>query len=105
MVVLFLYHRLHSIATRQLDCIRQEDFNELERLTRERESVTRELSDTIDEFGGRAGGIRLSEAVRRKVNEMAAATLRVDAEIKDLLVEELRVRGRGASDEIPIPTD
>lgn len=90
MVLLFLYHRLFLTAKRQLECLRRRDYGLLERLTLERDDVTRELCETIAGLTEEQGREVVSEAVRRKIHDLTAETLRVDAQIKDLLLKDLR---------------
>jgi hypothetical protein len=65
LVLLFLYHRLYQTTQRQLDSLKTYDYATLERLTLEREGVTRELCEMIEEVTGEQGGDSLSEPVRR----------------------------------------
>lgn len=90
MVLLFLYHRLYHTASRQLESLKRYDYPALETLTQDREEVTRDLCRTIEELSDEQGNEAISEPVRRKIHELTSKTLHVDAEIKELLLKDLR---------------
>jgi hypothetical protein len=90
LVLLFLYHRLYLTAKRQLDSLKRFDYSTLERLTAEREDVTQELCEAIDDLTDEAGTETVSEPVRRRIHQLTSETLQIDAEMKDLLLEDLK---------------
>jgi hypothetical protein len=91
-VVLFLYHRLYLTAQKQLDSLKQLNFPSLERLTGEREDVTRRLCESIRNLGTDDNCEPISEPIRKKIHELTTQTLNIDAEIKERLLEELKER-------------
>jgi hypothetical protein len=88
--ILFLYERLHHVAQKQLAALKRMDFGELEELTSERETVTRELCDKIRSMD--LGENDLPIGIKNKIHEVTSEVLRIDQEIKDLLLEELSER-------------
>jgi hypothetical protein len=94
MVLLFLYHRLYQTASRQLESLKRYDYPTLETLTREREEVTGDLCRTIENLNDEQGTEAISEPVRRKIHELTSQTLHVDAEIKELLLKDLKEKTR-----------
>jgi hypothetical protein len=105
LVLLFLYHRLYQTAQRQLESLKGYNYADLERLTLEREIVTRELCETIGELTNEQGTELLSEPVRRKIHELTTKTLHVDAEIKDLLLEDLKSKTVELDELCPVEID
>jgi hypothetical protein len=85
-----LYHRLYQTAKRQLESLKKTDYPALERLTLERDDVTQELCRAIEDLTDDQGNAAVSEPVRRKIHQLTTDTLRVDAAIKDLLLEDLK---------------
>jgi hypothetical protein len=85
-----LYHRLYQTAKRQLESLKKTDYPALERLTLERDDVTQELCRAIEDLTDDQGNEAVSEPVRRKIHQLTTDTLRVDAAIKDLLLEDLK---------------
>ncbi len=77
MVLLFLYHRLHHTAKRQLESLKRYDYATLEKLTLEREGVTRDLCHTIEGLDDEQGAETISEPVRRKIHELTSTTILV----------------------------
>jgi hypothetical protein len=90
LVLLFLYHRLYLTAKRQLDSLKRFDYLTLERLTAEREDVTRELCEAIDELTDETGKETVSEPIRRRIHQLTSDTLQIDSEMKELLLEDLK---------------
>ncbi len=91
MEVLFLYHRLYHIAGKQLEALKKLDLGTLEKLTKEREEITRSLcASFVRHFA--EGEEALPESVGKKIHELTARTLDIDAQVKELLLEELRER-------------
>jgi hypothetical protein len=105
LVLLFLYHRLHQTASRQLESLKKYDYAALERLTVERENITRDLCRTIEQVGDGEDAEAFSESVRRKIHELTSKTLHVDAEIKELLLDDLKEKTRELDDLCPRETD
>ena len=101
MFILFLYHRLYLTAKKQLESLRQLDFATLEKLTVEREDVTRRLCDGIRSLSADDEAGTISEPIRKKIHELTTQTLAIDAEIKERLLEELREKTLELSDMTP----
>ena len=101
MFVLFLYHRLYLTAKKQLESLRRLDFPTLEKLTLEREDVTRRLCDGIKSLAADEEAETISDPVRKKIHELTTQTLAIDAEIKERLLEELKEKTLELSDMTP----
>ncbi len=105
MVLLFLYHRLYHTASRQLESLKKYDYPTLESLTQEREEVTRDLCRTIEDLSDEQGSEAISEPVRRKIHKLTSQTLHVDAEIKELLLKDLKEKTRELDDLYPLESE
>jgi hypothetical protein len=105
LVLLFLYHRLYHTASRQLESLKGCDYPTLETLTREREDVTRDLCRTIEDLSDKQGADTISEPVRRKIHELTSKTLHVDAEIKELLLKDLKEKTQELNGLYPLESE
>jgi hypothetical protein len=97
LVVLFLYHRLYQTARRQLEALGNLNLDALEDLTHDREKVTSELCKCIADIEVENDSEPLSESIRNKIHELTLRTLDTDADIKNLLMEELKEKTLGLS--------
>ncbi len=90
MEVLFLYHRLYHTAEKQLLSLQKSDFQTLEKLTQEREEITKALCESFEKDGFAEDKKLMPESVQNKIHELTTKILDIDAEIKEALLEELR---------------
>ncbi|OQX82737.1 MAG: hypothetical protein B6D63_07300 [Candidatus Latescibacteria bacterium 4484_7] len=88
MEILFLYDRLLQISTRQLEAVKECDFERVEKLTRDRENVTGKIcrimeNETFDSE---------SEIFKKKAYDYTEKIINLDEEIKSRLLDELYKR-------------
>jgi len=86
--IIFQYQRLHNTAKKQLDALKRLDFGTLEKLTRERDDITRELCKNIKSLD-LCDEDKLPANIRKKIHELTSNIMELDRDIKDLLLEEL----------------
>jgi hypothetical protein len=90
--VLFLYSRLFNTAQKQLESLKKADFQTLEVFTQEREEITNALCESFERENIAESKKTFPESVQNKIHELTAQTLDIDAEIKEVLLDELRKR-------------
>ncbi|MBU8922055.1 MAG: hypothetical protein KOO63_09570 [Bacteroidales bacterium] len=85
MEIVFLYSRLLSISRHQLDALRRNDFDEMERLTMDRELLTAQICSVLDNAEVDLDDTRF----QIRISELTDNISEVDEDIKDILLSEL----------------
>ncbi|MBD3178676.1 MAG: hypothetical protein GF417_03230 [Candidatus Latescibacteria bacterium] len=85
MEIIFIYNRLYSITRKQLEAIREKDYELIEELTAEREKLTGRICSILEYQNGKFG----NRVIERKVREITELVLDVDEDIKNALMNEL----------------
>ncbi|MBN2069875.1 MAG: hypothetical protein JW814_00325 [Candidatus Krumholzibacteriota bacterium] len=88
MEVIFLYNRLLDICGRQLRALKEKNYDLMENLTAERETLTAQICSILDlQDEGLTDSLFQSKA-----REITHQIFDIDEEIKDILLEELFTR-------------
>ena len=85
MEIVFFYSRLLSISRHQLDALRRNDFDEMERLTIDRELLTARICSMLDDMEIDFEDSRF----KVRISELTDDISEVDEDIKDVLLAEL----------------